>query len=279
MKSPVNRNSLELQFADQIESWQRSSLLTHSLNADLSQRVIALAQKACWQSCPLPNTEIRLLEYRGGENPRFTAILRIQKSFNISDLGLWRKLEMLVLSGALGLADQVALGGSYIRVPDLEHTLCLNHGPIYWPLEGHLYVAYAGGNYTKDDTEPRLIDTRADEVWLPGPTEGTEVLPLHVHGRANAMLVRWNQTATFQPQLDPQGEEILVLKGSLADEHGRYSAGTWIRNPEITWQHWSGTEDTVVFYKTGHFYDVSDHVAEDDDRTGNRSTNSSANSP
>lgn len=258
MKPPVVDKSLEEQFADQLQAWQRSPLLDHPLNGDLSLRVIAFDEEAHWKPCPFPNIEIRLLEYRGGTNARFTAILRLAKGFTTSDIGCWQKLEMLVLSGSLSYADLVAQGGSYIRVPKLEYNLRLDDGATYWPLDGHLYVAFAGGNYAQGDGEARSIDACEEDVWLPGPTEGTEVLPLHVHGSANAMLVRWNQTATFQPQLDPKGEEILVLSGFLTDEDGRYTAGTWIRNPEVSWQHWSGTQGTVVFYKTGHFYGLTD---------------------
>ena len=252
-------NFLNSQFADQLESWQSSDVLSHPLNGDLSIRTVASADDAVWQPCPINNTEVRLLEYRDGSNPRFTALLRLVPGATESDLGYWRRLETLVLNGSLNLAESIieeseALSGSYIRLPELKQALYLNSGNPHWPLEGQLYVAFAGGNYSENDEEPRLIDTQIEEAWLPGPIDAVEVLPLHVHGSASAMLLRWTDVATFQPTIDPKGEEILVLSGSLADERGRYEPGTWIRNPEISWQHWSGTPGTVIFYKSGHFH-------------------------
>jgi len=197
---------------------------------------------------------VRLLEYRDGENPRFTALLRLTENASATELGYWRKLEALVLNGSLSFANHSLEGGHYARLPALEHPLWMHSGSTYWPVQGHLYVAFAGGNYAANDDQSRTIDTRLNEEWLPGPAEGIEVMPLHVHGSANAMLLRWTSASSFQPNLDPKGEEILVLQGALSDERGRYTAGTWIRNPEISWQIWSGTKDTVIFYKSGHFH-------------------------
>ncbi len=253
MKRPADYNSKHEQFADQLDAWRSSAVLSHPLHGDLALRVVALPEDARWQPCPIPNTEVRLLEYRGGSNPRFTALLRQTQNIDACDLGYWRRLEVMVLGGALDLTDSVADGGNYVRLPALEHPLQFIPGKPFWPLQGHLYVAFSGGNYLKDDDERRSIATDVPDAWLPGPTNGIEVLPLHVHGSANVMLLRWTQTASFQPQLDPKGEEILVLSGALADERGRYEAGTWVRNPEVSWQHWSGAKGTVVFYKTGHF--------------------------
>jgi len=250
---PIDPESLKDQFAEQLLAWQTSAVLERPLNADLSVRTVVPADEAAWQSCPIPDVEVRLLEYRGGDNPRFTALLRLQPGVHESKLGYWRQLEAVILSGKLRLAKAQIHSGHYLRVPELQHTLCLDDGDPHWQVAAHLYVAFAGGHYSKEDTEPRAIDTAPDDAWLPGPIDGIEVLPLHVHGSANAMLLRWTQHATFQPHLDPKGEELLVLSGKLADERGHYHAGTWIRNPEISWQHWSGTEGTVVFYKSGHF--------------------------
>lgn len=253
MTSVDDNHSPKDQYVDQLIAWQNSDVLAHPVNGDLSLRVVIDDQDAQWQPCPIANTQVRLLEYRQGANPRFSALLRLTPNTQSSNLGFWRKLETLVFQGSLNLAETQVKGGSYVRLPDLQHPMRLNDGDSHWPLEGHMYVAYSGGNYSDSDSEPRLIHTDSTDAWLPGPTDGIKVLPLHVHGSANAMLLQWTQTAAFQPQLDPKGEEILVLNGSLFDERGQYTAGTWIRNPEISWQHWSGTAGTVVLYKSGHF--------------------------
>ena len=41
----------------------------------------------------------------------------------------------------------------------------------------------------------------------------------------------WQASPSFPEHDHPEGEEILVLQGSLSDEHGDYPAGTYLLNP------------------------------------------------
>jgi len=116
---------------------------------------------------------------------------------------------------------------------------------------GELYLAT--GHLADTDAENRRINTRDESRWLPGPIDGTEVMPLHGHGSSSALLVRWQEAAEFQPRLDPLGEEVYVLAGVLHDDEGTYPAGSWIRNPVPSWQSWAGKPGTVIYYKSGHF--------------------------
>jgi anti-sigma factor ChrR (cupin superfamily) len=43
--------------------------------------------------------------------------------------------------------------------------------------------------------------------------------------------VRWGPAHEEGRHEHPDGEEILVLEGEFADEHGRYGPGTWVRQP------------------------------------------------
>ena len=96
------------------------------------------------------------------------------------------------------------------------------------------------GQLAPTDTERRVIDAGDAERWLDGPVAGVRVLPLHGHRTGNVMLVRWLGPAAFRTRLDPTGEELLVLEGTLHDARGEYPAGTWIRNPVPAWQSWAG---------------------------------------
>lgn len=112
------------------------------------------------------------------------------------------------------------------------------------------------GQMSETDQELRHISTSDQNLWLPGPAEGTEVLPLHLHDTKSVLLIRWNEPAYFKPQLDPCGEEIFVIKGTLHDAYGSYDRGSWIRNPIPAWQAWGGHPGTLVYYKNGHFPSV-----------------------
>ena len=51
------------------------------------------------------------------------------------------------------------------------------------------------------------------------------------HGPVTS-LVRYAPGGSFRPHAHPEGEEILVLAGVFADEHGAYPAGTYLFNPD-----------------------------------------------
>ena len=121
-----------------------------------------------------------------------------------------------------------------------------------------LYLA--AGQMLNSDAEQRRMNTYDETRWLPGPAEGTEVMPLHGHGTGNVMLIRWTQRASFRPGLDPMGDEVLVLNGVLYDDDGDYPEGSWIRNPVEAWQSWSAEAGTVVYYKNGHFPTQNDFL-------------------
>jgi len=70
--------------------------------------------------------------------------------------------------------------------------------------------------------------------WVASPSAGVERMMLDRIGdevaRATS-LVRYAPNSQFSHHTHDGGEEILVLEGVFADEHGRYSAGSYLRNP------------------------------------------------
>src|SRR5215470_12082557 len=84
-----------------------------------------------------------------------------------------------------------------------------------------------------DLTMPASADTSA-MPWIPSPSPGVERKPLDRDGgevaRATSV-VRYAAGSRFAPHGHQRGEEFLVLEGVFADEHGRYPAGTYVRNP------------------------------------------------
>ena len=86
------------------------------------------------------------------------------------------------------------------------------------------------------DLSQRLaIDTQAMQ-WTESP--GGHVLRKRLHrvGPAESgqvtSIVRYEPGARFPGHEHPQGEEILVLEGVFSDEHGDWTAGTYLLNPE-----------------------------------------------
>ena len=81
--------------------------------------------------------------------------------------------------------------------------------------------------------KPVIVDTGAME-WEASPMAGVWRKPLEreaaEHGRTTSV-VRYDAGSRFSAHAHPRGEEILVLDGVFADDHGEYPAGTYLRNP------------------------------------------------
>lgn len=81
-----------------------------------------------------------------------------------------------------------------------------------------------------------VIETRGVS-WEPSPSGSVWCKPLYrVGGEFGTVtsLVRYTLGGAFPEHTHPEGEEILVLAGEFADEHGRYPEGTWIRSPHMS---------------------------------------------
>ncbi|MEE9320714.1 MAG: cupin domain-containing protein [Granulosicoccus sp.] len=235
---------------------------TPPVNDEYSQRVVMRPAEVSWRATKLADLEIRILEHI--PTIRLTAQLRLKTGARPQPITFNQGAEIFIHRGELEMPQGIFPAGLYLRLPagcdetaDQLILRTIETSNVVTPAsEDGLLIYLAAGQIAETDTEQRRINTNDDSRWLPGPVDGTEVLPLHGHGSGNAMLVRWHKKGAFRPRLDPFGEEVLVLKGKLYDSHGSYTAGTWIRNPVPAWQTWAGVEDTVIYYKNGHFTDT-----------------------
>lgn len=228
------------------------------LNADLSLRVQMQAGSAVWQPSRLPGLSLCVLEYIAGVQPRMTALARLDPDVNGVVIPA-QELELLVQHGIVADDETEYLHPYYLRQPrdrfgrHQHFTLFPGSRNKQQSTNGVLEFYLATGQLAETDTERRCINLSEHSLWLPGPVENTEVMPLHMHNGNNSMLVRWLDSVSFRPKLDPLGEEVLVIDGSLSDELGHYTTGSWIRNPVASWQSWAGTPGTLIYYKNGHF--------------------------
>lgn len=236
-----------------LPDWLAGNLIES--NGDFEQRVVSLPEFAQWQATGAAGVQLRVLEYMGGTNPRLAAQLRFSQIHDPISIKHNPGMELLIQRGELTSELGSYAPGAYFRLPSssgsILETQRFYSGKHLTSNSPLLYLA--AGQMSQSDTEHRIIDTLDEERWLPGPTDGTEVLPLHGHSSENVMLIRWTGNIAFKPRLDPQGEEILVLHGMIHDALGSYPAGSWIRNPVESWQSWGARSGTLVYYKNGHF--------------------------
>ena len=84
------------------------------------------------------------------------------------------------------------------------------------------------------DLSQKLAVNSGDLPWLASPQKGVERVMLERDGdeiaRATS-LVRYAPKSSFSGHQHDLGEEFLVLEGEFQDEHGQYSAGTYVKNP------------------------------------------------
>ena len=88
-----------------------------------------------------------------------------------------------------------------------------------------------------DDPSKRVVLRSAKLPWQSSPVAGVDRRLLARDGGEDARatsIVRYMPGAAFPSHAHPQGEEIMVLDGEFADEHGVYPAGTYIKYPPGT---------------------------------------------
>lgn len=121
------------------------------------------------------------------------------------------------------------------------------------------------------DLQQRVVVDSTAIPWLPSPLPGVERRPLErmgaESGRATS-IVRYAPGSSFKPHAHPQGEEILVLEGVFADEHGRYPAGTWLKNPPGSSHAPSSPEGCLLFVKLCHLTAADTNTCVIDTRLG-----------
>ncbi len=84
------------------------------------------------------------------------------------------------------------------------------------------------------DFNERVVITPNDYQWIDSPMAGVQRMMLDRIGgevaRATS-IVRYQPNSEFSSHTHGGGEEFLVLEGTFADEHQKYPAGTYVRNP------------------------------------------------
>ena len=183
---------------------------------DYEKRVVYLAENARWLDTGIAGVKIRLFELVLQPSLRMVAQFGFMHGHSPLPMGGHCDLEVLIQQGKLSCPSGDLSAHWYYRFPNNEDgnspEFTLQRAGDLDPQDPLLMYA-AIGQMAPSDTEWRCIDTSDESRWLPGPVKGTDVLPLHGHGTGNVMLVRWNQNTAFKTRLDPQGEELLVIKG------------------------------------------------------------------
>lgn len=112
-------------------------------------------------------------------------------------------------------------------------------------------MAFVNASAQRGDQTAAIVDRWQEQRWQPGHG-GLMVLPLHSFATEHTALVFWPAGEQFVMHRHVGGEEIYVISGEFADEHGRYPAGTWLRSPHMSLHQPFVEQDTLIWVKTGH---------------------------
>lgn len=213
------------------------------INADFSQRVVIRPQDYQWVHSPASGVERMMLDRIGDEVARATTLVRFAPGSSFSAHSHGGGEEFFVLEGVFSDETGDYPAGSYVRNPiGTSHTPFTKEGCTI------LVKLY---QFEEEDQRQIAIDTKK-APFQPGIAEGLTVLPLHDYEGEHVALVRWQPGTRFNAHRHWGGEEIFVLEGTFADEHGTYEKGTWIRSPHLS-QHQPFTDEgCLILVKTGH---------------------------
>jgi len=111
------------------------------------------------------------------------------------------------------------------------------------------------------DFSRRVVITPDAYRWVASPTPGVTRMMLDRLGEEVARatsLVRYAPNSRFPTHEHGGGEEILVLEGEFADEHGRYPTGYYLRNPIGTAHAPAGGDEGALIFVTLHQFSPAD---------------------
>ena len=212
---------------------------------DFSERIVLNTDQLDWVASPRPGVWRKPLAREEAERGRATSIVKYEPGSRFPEHGHPLGEEILVLDGVFSDETGDYGAGTYFRNPE---GFC--HAPFS---EEGCIILVKLHQFQRKDLEHILVDTNA-APWYPGQGN-LKVMPLHTFGTESVALVKFPAGERFQPHTHYGGEEIYVIEGEFIDEHGRYPAGTWIRNPHLS-QHAPHVEvDTLIWVKVGHLLD------------------------
>ena len=215
------------------------------INADFTRRVVVATNELPWIPSPQSGVERRMLDRIGGEVARATSLVRYapRSVFPRHDHALGE--EFLVLDGVFSDEHGDYPVGTYVRnPPGSAHSPRTEPGCTILVKLRQMRAAERG----------RVVVETAAGPWPRSEIEGHARQLLHASAETGEMvtLERLAAGAALPSTRHAGGEELFLLSGTLADDHGRYRPGTWIRNPAGSSSRLGSPEGAVFWAKRGH---------------------------
>lgn len=212
------------------------------LNMDFTRTVVIDTATMPWVPSPKPGVWRKPLAREEAERGHATSIVRYDPGASFAGHNHPLGEEIFVLDGTFSDETGNFPAGTYFRNP-----LGFVHTPF--SREGCTILVKLH-QFQPDDTVRLAIDSNS-AAWHTYD-HGIQVLPLHQHGKEQVVLVRLPASAPGIQHAHPGGEEIYVVSGTIRDEFGTYTAGTWLRQPPGSEHCPVALEDALLWVKSGH---------------------------
>jgi anti-sigma factor ChrR (cupin superfamily) len=193
--------------------------------AAVAARIVVDGNALTWMPSPVPGVwRKRLFHVGAAESGRVTSLVRFEPGSRFPMHPHPKGEEIYVLSGTFSDDDGNYPAGTYLLNPDGS-----SHAP--WSAGGcTLFVRLR--QHPGPAVRRSVVDAESI-AWHVRRGGGSAEKPLvrRQDGQGRTSLIRIDPAGRVARHGHPFGEEAFVLEGELVDEHGRYPAGTWIRNP------------------------------------------------
>ena len=188
---------------------------------------------------PPPNQEYVVLNLSDPDDWHWAGVISMPPHAALRMVGKPRN-ELYVLDGSLIENGTERASGTFLGRGDVVPLQAGPRGATLFVYRDRL--AKTSGNETVAPGERQ---------WVQGSVKGMQVASLSATDH-RLMLVSWLPGTRVGFHLHPRGEEILVLKGELCDQQGRYPAGSWLRfHPGSGHAPYAEVETTILL-RNGH---------------------------
>jgi anti-sigma factor ChrR (cupin superfamily) len=195
------------------------------IHADFTRHVAVDTAAMDWQASPTPQVwRKRVFLVGAAESGCVTSVVRYEPNSTFPGHEHPGGEEILVLDGTFTDEHGVYPKGSYLLNPDGSR-----HAPAS-PEGCTLFVKlrqYAGSG------RPRIVLDTTRGRWENRGNPDIDYLPLYTDPDRGEriQLERWQPGASAPLHTHDELVELFVVEGTMADEHGVYEAGAWVRYP------------------------------------------------
>jgi anti-sigma factor ChrR (cupin superfamily) len=215
------------------------------INADFTRRVVVDTNDLPWRPSPQTGVERRLLDRIGGEVARATSLVRYAPNSVFPAHSHALGEEFLVLDGVFSDEHGDYPAGTYVRNPP---------GSLHSPRTTPGCTILVKLRQMPASEKRRVVIETTRAAWEKSGIRGhqTQLLYVSLENGERVTLEKLAAGTTLSAAECDAGEEIFLLTGTLADERGRYGAGTWIRSPAGSRSKFGSHEGAVFWAKRGH---------------------------